>query len=180
VALTFCEDAKAAFESWATLEKVNSLFPVLLFSSDRTHLITGCSQFNLNQRQQLFCLSEQQHKMSGLFSIVDGLGSQVKKLFTPSEVKIGNFLFTLHHQWTFVIILVGLVFASSNNYLNKEAMICKGGDSFTNNYCFLHGSAHVAKTLAKETNGSHGTRTCIKRKKIVHGKFFDFCAEKCI
>jgi len=91
--------------------------------------------------------------MSGLFSIVDGLGSQVKKLFTPSEVKIGNFLFTLHHQWTFVIILVGLVFASSNNYLNKEAMICKGGDSFTNNYCFLHGSAHVAKALAKETNG---------------------------
>merc|ERR1711963_1257745 len=96
---------------------------------------------------------KQQHKMSGLFSIVDGLGSQVKKLFTPSEVKIGNFLFSLHHQWTFVIILVGLVFASSNNYLNKEAMICKGGDSFTNNYCFLHGSAHVAKALAKETNG---------------------------
>ena len=27
---------------------------------------------------------------------------------------------------------------------------------------------------------SHGTRTCIKRKKIVHGKFFDFCAEKCV
>ena len=27
---------------------------------------------------------------------------------------------------------------------------------------------------------SHGTRTCIKRKKIIHGKFFYFCAEKCI
>ena len=27
---------------------------------------------------------------------------------------------------------------------------------------------------------SHGTRTCIKRKKITHGNFFDFCAEKCI
>ena len=27
---------------------------------------------------------------------------------------------------------------------------------------------------------SHGTRTCIKRRKIVHGKFFDFCAEKCV
>ena len=24
---------------------------------------------------------------------------------------------------------------------------------------------------------SHGTRTCIKRKKVIHGKFFDFCAE---
>ena len=27
---------------------------------------------------------------------------------------------------------------------------------------------------------SHGTRTCIKRKKIHYGKFFDFCAEKCV
>ena len=26
----------------------------------------------------------------------------------------------------------------------------------------------------------HGTRTCIKRKKIHYGNFFDFCAEKCI
>ena len=28
--------------------------------------------------------------------------------------------------------------------------------------------------------GSLGTRTCIKRKKIDYGKFFDFCAEKCV
>ena len=28
--------------------------------------------------------------------------------------------------------------------------------------------------------GAHGTRTCIKRKKIDYGKFFDFCAEKCV
>ena len=27
---------------------------------------------------------------------------------------------------------------------------------------------------------THGTRTCIKRKKIDYGKFFDFCAEKCV
>ena len=27
---------------------------------------------------------------------------------------------------------------------------------------------------------THGTRICIKRKKITYGKFFDFCAEKCV
>ena len=27
---------------------------------------------------------------------------------------------------------------------------------------------------------SHGMRICIKRKKIDYGKFFDFCAEKCV
>ena len=28
--------------------------------------------------------------------------------------------------------------------------------------------------------GPHGIRICIKRKKIDYGKFFDFCAEKCV
>ena len=28
--------------------------------------------------------------------------------------------------------------------------------------------------------GAHGMRICIKRKKIHYGKFFDFCAEKCV
>ena len=27
---------------------------------------------------------------------------------------------------------------------------------------------------------THGIRICIKRKKIHYGKFFDFCAEKCV
>ena len=34
--------------------------------------------------------------------------------------------------------------------------------------------------MAFAMKGAHGTRTCIKRKKIDYGKFFDFCAEKYI
>ena len=34
--------------------------------------------------------------------------------------------------------------------------------------------------LARVTRNAHGIRICIKRKKIIHGKFFDFCAEKCV
>ena len=34
---------------------------------------------------------------------------------------------------------------------------------------------------SKDERGyTHGTRTCIKRKKNTYGKFFDFCAEKCV
>ena len=29
-------------------------------------------------------------------------------------------------------------------------------------------------------SNAHGIRICIKRKKIDYGKFFDFCAEKCV
>ena len=34
--------------------------------------------------------------------------------------------------------------------------------------------------VLSQYEAAHGTRTCIKRKKKCYGKFFDFCAEKCI
>ena len=36
------------------------------------------------------------------------------------------------------------------------------------------------KLLKFNSDNSHGIRICIKRKKIHYGKFFDFCAEKCV
>jgi len=94
--------------------------------------------------------------MSGLFDFTNGLTKQVKKLFKPSDVRIGNFVFSLHQQWTFVIIIVGLIFATSNNYLNKQAMVCYGKDesSYVNNFCFLHGNSHVSSDLQKEISSS--------------------------
>ena len=32
----------------------------------------------------------------------------------------------------------------------------------------------------EDASRAHGMRICIKRKKIHYGKFFDFCAEKCV
>merc|ERR1712130_296187 len=48
----------------------------------------------------------------------------------------------------------GLIFASSNNYLNKDAMICHGGNSYINNFCFFHGSSHVPRALQAELSSS--------------------------
>merc|ERR1719305_2050267 len=41
-----------------------------------------------------------------------------------------------------------------NNYLNKDAMICHGGRSYINNFCFLHGSSHVPRALQAELSSS--------------------------
>ena len=38
----------------------------------------------------------------------------------------------------------------------------------------------IEKRNAFKGSIPHGTRTCIKRKKIIYGKFFDFWAEKCV
>merc|ERR1719458_2376307 len=45
-----------------------------------------------------------------------------------------------------------------NNYLNKDAMICHGGSSYINNFCFLHGSSHVPRALQAELSS---TTSCI-------------------
>ena len=44
---------------------------------------------------------------------------------------------------------------------------------------FTQRSCLTAKYIVSNSN-THGTRTCIKRKKIAYGKFFDFRAQKCI
>jgi len=88
-----------------------------------------------------------------------GITGHVKKLFKPSDVRISNFVFTLHQQWTFVIIFIGLLFSMGNNYLNKDAIICHGGSDYTNNFCYLHGSSHVPQTLQAELSSSS---SCIR------------------
>jgi hypothetical protein len=87
--------------------------------------------------------------MSALFGIAENFSDQVKKLFNPSKIQTGNFIFTLHQQWTFVFIIVGLIFASTNNYLNKDAIVCVGENDkpYQREFCFLHGGGHIPKDL---------------------------------
>merc|ERR1712110_578869 len=81
----------------------------------------GSRRLQLRDKTTL-TLSEHNSNMS-LFGFGAGITAHVKKLFNPSEVRISNFVFTLHQQWTFVIIIIGLIFSMGNNYLNKDAMI---------------------------------------------------------
>ena len=47
-------------------------------------------------------------------------------------------------------------------------------------FCFSFLQKPILLTFSITPTGSHGIRICIKRKKIHYGKFFDFCAEKCV
>ena len=84
-------------------------------------------------------------KMSLFSSAAAGFSARVKKLFNPSRIKTENFVFILHQQWTFLIVIVGLIFSSSNNYLNKDAIVCADDKDtpYFRDFCFLHGGAHV-------------------------------------
>jgi len=51
--------------------------------------------------------------------------------------------------------------------------------NMSDNYNYIY-KYKYNNEMAKVRRNPHGTRTCIKRKNIHYGKFFDFCAEKCV
>jgi len=78
---------------------------------------------------------------------------KLKELFAKDSVRLDNTLFKLHHQANFFVILVGVLFIFGENYLNGKAIVCKGGDDYSNQYCWLHGTGHLHADLAKDITG---------------------------
>merc|ERR1712061_364759 len=76
-------------------------------------------------------------------------GKKLKDLFRGDQVLHDNFLFKLHHQANFAVILIGVAFIFGQNYLNGNAIECKGKDvgDFEKQYCWLHGAGHIDDTL---------------------------------
>jgi len=72
---------------------------------------------------------------------------KLKDLFRSDKVLHDNFLFKLHHQANFAIILFGVAFIFGMNYLNGNSIECKGGGDFEKQYCWLHGAAHIDSEL---------------------------------
>merc|ERR1712020_623428 len=71
---------------------------------------------------------------------------KLKDLFRLDKVLHDNFLFKLHHQANFAIVLFGVAFIFGMNYLNGNSIECKGGGDFEKQYCWLHGAAHIDST----------------------------------
>jgi len=82
-------------------------------------------------------------------SVVDSFHNQVKKIFQRDEIVLDNLIFKLHKTYNFVIITVGIIFITSQNYFSDNAITCVGEDmdSYVRNYCFLHGSPHIPPSL---------------------------------
>merc|ERR1712048_164529 len=76
-------------------------------------------------------------------------GKKLKDLFKRDKVLHDNFLFKLHHQANFAVILFGVIFIFGMNYLNGKAIERKGKDvgDFEKQYCWLHGAGHIEDKL---------------------------------
>merc|ERR1711902_439206 len=74
---------------------------------------------------------------------------KLKDLYRGDAVLHDNFLFKLHHQANFAIVLLGVAFIFYKNYLDGTAIKCYGTNvgPFQEQYCWLHGSGHITKSL---------------------------------
>merc|ERR1711953_255584 len=85
---------------------------------------------------------------------------KLKDLYQGDAVLHDNFLFKLHHQANFAIVLLGVAFLFYTNYLDGTAIKCYGKNvgPFQDQYCWLHGSGHISKDL------NPGNIQCIANK----------------
>lgn len=95
--------------------------------------------------------------------MVENFKDQFKKLFQSDGVILDNVLFQLHHKYSFVILLTGLLFIAGQNYLNTDAITCIEDNSYIRNFCFVHGAAHIPDDVQKYLS-SGGTRCTAETK----------------
>jgi len=76
----------------------------------------------------------------------------LRKILKSDPIRHDNLLFKLHHQANFLMVLFGVVFAFGMNYLNGKSIVCHGGDDYSKQFCWLHGSGHIPNHLASEMN----------------------------
>jgi len=103
--------------------------------------------------------------------MLDDITAKLKDIFRRDTVLHDNFLFKLHHQANFAIILFGVVFIFGLNYLDGKAIQCFGGKDvptgpFHEQYCWLHGSGHVPELLRPDAGGLQ----CVADQADVSGK----------
>ena len=92
---------------------------------------------------------------------------------------------TLCHSLSSDVIMCHNIYSQTLIIRQDHAVIPKGAVAATAAFIRTPGvRLGIDQKSYEEIKGNrwiryraHGTRTCIKRKKIIYGKFFDFCAE---
>jgi len=83
---------------------------------------------------------------------------QIWAYFKKDGLIIDSTLFRLHHQMSCLVIGVGFIFISVENYLDTKAILCHSSPSLTayaKSYCWIHGTAYVRSTLQGKATGCY-------------------------
>merc|ERR1712227_393914 len=94
-----------------------------------------------------------------IYKMMEAVKDLKNILFKKDKHKTENNVFQLHHRVNFIIILVGVTVLLAQNYLNENAITCKGGDDYDKAYCWLHGGGQLPPKLAKAASGCVAEQT---------------------
>jgi len=84
--------------------------------------------------------------------------NKILQFFKRDGLMIDSPLFRLHHQMSTVIIMLGFIFISVENYLDTKAILCHTGAQFSayaKSYCWIHGTAYVRSQLQGQATGCY-------------------------
>lgn len=84
--------------------------------------------------------------------------NRILQFFKREGLVIDSPLFRLHHQMSTVILMIGFIFISVENYLDTKAILCHTGAQFSayaKSYCWIHGTAYVRSSLQGQATGCY-------------------------
>jgi hypothetical protein len=81
---------------------------------------------------------------------------QIIQYFKKDGILLDSPLFRLHNQMSCMVIGIGFIFISVENYLDTKAILCHSGQQFhayAKSYCWIHGTAYVRPQLQGRATG---------------------------
>ena len=69
--------------------------------------------------------------------------------FMTDYLKIEGGLFRFHHKATSLLILIGFVFISFENFLDTKSIVCfnNNNNPFAKQFCWMHGHSYISSHL---------------------------------
>ena len=74
--------------------------------------------------------------------------------FMKDPIQVEGFLFRLHQKVTSILVLVGLLFITIENFLDNRSIVCKdtangnaNANAYTKQFCWMHGYSYIEPHL---------------------------------
>ena len=88
--------------------------------------------------------------------MADKIFKDIVKRFGFDEIDIDSWVFKCYSRVTAGLFFLAGAFSVASEYTGKDAIQCKGGDSYDSNYCWLHGTGHLKPDqISKEIQNGH-------------------------
>ena len=78
--------------------------------------------------------------------------------FMSDHLQVEGFLFRLHQKVTSILVLIGLLFITIENFLDSRSIVCKeNSNAYSKQFCWMHGYSYIEPHLQGREQGGNLT-----------------------